>query len=1128
MCGIIGYVGKREAQPILLNGLRLLEYRGYDSAGMCTLLGDGKRIFLHKLPGKVKDLEHALKKKSLSGSLGIGHCLAPDTYVFLSDGRIKKIADLTDGEGVISIELPNLRCRNSNEIKIFCHRSPPYLYRVKTSYFTFVASGEHRIFTADPSGTITEKKVKDITDELIAMPAKISSVEDCISCKLKSVPVEKHFIVTGAGREILKRRREMRGSCWEEIENSTGINSTYIKRIEKGERISIEETRLKKLSKYYNIDFSPELFRSENFITNDVTLSDFTSDEIMQILGYIIGDGHITERMIRFKESDKNVCMTYQNLFKKVFNIRSNLKKKKGHYIFVISSRYLANWLRENFPILLLPGPKKDLPEFTGNLPESQIAGLLKGLFDAEGAVATLSGQVVITMTSKHIIQKIQLFLLRFGVLSTYNESVRKIKNWNDVYRLSINDNDSMMNFYKAIGFSSPNKQRKLLALVNSVKNFNYKHFHLPIRLDEFYRNYLRPTGIKGWHKIRLKPQKSYLTSYRLGKLLKWIDQNGNSVKHNEKKKELISCVKKFVNSDIVWVRSKITKIPSPYRFVYDLEVTPSSNFIGNGIMQHNSRWATHGAPNQVNAHPHLDCKGEIAVVHNGIIENYAQLKEQLTKEGHRFKSQTDTEVIVHLIEKFYKSIPFEEAVRKAIAKLEGSFAIACISKREPQKLVGARLGSPLIVGLGKEENFLASDVPAVLNHTKDVIFLNENEMAVLTKDKCEVTDFTGRHIPKSASRIKWSAEQAEKQGYAHFMLKEINEQPAILENFLKVRIKDKANEINFEELTINDDALKKIKNIAIVACGTAYHAGLIGKYVLESICGIPTSAEVSSEFRYKNLLVDKETLVIAISQSGETADTLAGVKEAKRYGSKVLSIVNVLGSTLTRESDGVIYTHAGPEIGVASTKAYTAQVTALYLFALHLAKVKHTLTQREINKYIEELRRIPRLQREILKNQAAIARLARRHSHFGSFLYLGRSLNFPSALEGALKLKEISYIPAEGYAAGEMKHGPIALIDEYRAVVCIALRESKVYEKMFSNIQEIRARKGKIIAIAGVGDEKIKREIKEVIHIPNSNELFSPLLVAIPLQLLAYHIAVKRGCNVDQPRNLAKSVTVE
>ncbi len=577
----------------------------------------------------------------------------------------------------------------------------------------------------------------------------------------------------------------------------------------------------------------------------------------------------------------------------------------------------------------------------------------------------------------------------------------------------------------------------------------------------------------------------------------------------------VLSPLKKFIS---------IRKTPGKIR---DLEkLVKTKKLCGTTGIAH-SRWATHGAPTQINAHPHADCKGEIALVHNGIIENHEALKAQLIKEGHKFRSQTDTEVIVHLIEKFYQGVPLEDAVIAALKLLVGSFAIGVISLKEPNKLVGARLGSPLIVGVGKNENFLASDAPAILELTKDIIFLDENEVVVLSKDSFKIMDLKGETIFKKPVRINWDIAQAQKNGFKHFMLKEINEQPRILENIFNIRIDKRSKEIIFKEQNVPEEKLKNIKEVFIIACGTAYHAGLVGKYILESVCSLPTNIDVSSEFRYRDLLIGPETLVIAISQSGETADTLAGVREARKRGAAVISICNVLGSTLTRESDGIIYTHAGPEIGVASTKAYTAQLAALYLFAFSLAKIRKVLPEFKIHKYIAELQKIPQEMGLILKEQAAIAKVSRKYSHFGSFLYLGRNINYASALEGALKLKEISYIPAEGYPAGEMKHGPIALIDEYRAVVCIAVA-SKVYEKMVSNIQEIRSRKGKIIVIASAGDKEIRDLAREVVYVPKQNEIFSPLLVALPLQLLAYHIAVKRSCDVDQPRNLAKSVTVE
>ncbi|RJP27303.1 MAG: glutamine--fructose-6-phosphate transaminase (isomerizing) [Candidatus Omnitrophota bacterium] len=538
------------------------------------------------------------------------------------------------------------------------------------------------------------------------------------------------------------------------------------------------------------------------------------------------------------------------------------------------------------------------------------------------------------------------------------------------------------------------------------------------------------------------------------------------------------------------------------------------------------TRWATHGAPTKINAHPHSDCGNKIAIVHNGIIENHALLRTMLCKEGHHFSSETDTEAIVHLVEKFYKSMPLEEAVRKALGNIVGSFAIAVISEKEPGKIIGARLGSPLVVGIGKDENFLASDVPAILDKVKDIIFLNDNEMVILEDDKYAIKGLDGKLKQAKVIRINWSIDQAQKQGYKHFMLKEINEQPHIVEDLIDSRI-DHGSGIVFEEMKIPAEKFKNIKNINIVACGTAYHAGIVGKYIIESLCAIPVNVDVSSEFRYRDLLIDKDSLVIAISQSGETADTLAGIREAKNRGASILSICNVLGSTLTRESDGVIYTHAGPEIGVASTKAYIAQLVILYLLAFYIADKRRTLSKPQIERHVEKLRQIPRMQRAILSRQDKIARIAKKNSNFGSFLFLGRSFNYPSALEGALKLKEISYIPAEGYAAGEMKHGPIALIDEYRAVVCIT-PASKVYDKMVSNIQEILSRRGKVIAIASAGDNQIGKMTKDVVLVPKTEELFSPLTVALPLQLLAYHIAAKRGCDVDQPRNLAKSVTVE
>ena len=563
-----------------------------------------------------------------------------------------------------------------------------------------------------------------------------------------------------------------------------------------------------------------------------------------------------------------------------------------------------------------------------------------------------------------------------------------------------------------------------------------------------------------------------------------------------------------------------------------ELEASPINGCVGIG----HTRWATHGVPNDTNAHPHTDCTGRIAIVHNGIIENYLELKKGLKRRGHKFTSDTDTETISHLIEEFYKG-DLEKAVQRAVKMLKGSYAIVAMHEGEPARLVGARYDSPLVVGLGKGENFLASDVPAVLDYTSEVLYLDNHDIVTMTKDKVSVKDRSGRIIQRKPSKIRWDISQAEKAGYKHFMLKEIFEQGDVVQKILDERLSN--GKVVFDELAIKDAYLKRCRNVTIVACGTAYHAGLAGKYMLEEYAKIPCSVDTSSEFRYRSPVVGKDTLVIIVSQSGETADRLAALREARSHGCKVLGICNVLGSSIARESHGVIYTHAGPEIAVASTKAYTAQLAIFYLLTLHMARIRKTIGGPALKGLIRDLRKAPGLMSELLAEYksdynsiAAYAQEFKKYYHEkhnkSYFLYLARNINYPNALEGALKLKEISYISAEGYPAGEMKHGPIALIDENPWVVCIATK-SKTYAKMLSNIQEIKARGGIVIAVVTEGDREIlHHNVNYLIEVPSIAELFSPLLVVIPLQLLAYYVGLEFGYDIDQPRNLAKSVTVE
>ncbi len=545
------------------------------------------------------------------------------------------------------------------------------------------------------------------------------------------------------------------------------------------------------------------------------------------------------------------------------------------------------------------------------------------------------------------------------------------------------------------------------------------------------------------------------------------------------------------------------------------------------------TRWATHGRPTEENAHPHRDCKGDIVVVHNGIVENYLALKHQLEGEGHLFVTETDTEIIAHLIEKHFEG-NLEDAVRAAVRQLAGVFALGVISRLDPHKIVAARSGPPAVIGLGDNEYFLASDVPAILSHTRDMFFLNDGDLAVLTPEGVHLTDFNGRPIKRQVSHILWDPIMAEKGGYKHFMLKEVFEQPRSIRDTMLGRVGQESGRIFLDEIDIPQKQLRAFQQVRIIACGTSWHAALAGKFMIEKLARIPVEVDYGSEFRYRDPIVGPETLTVVISQSGETADTLAAQREAKQKGSKTIAICNVVGSMITREAAGTLLTHAGPEIGVASTKAFTCQLTALFLLAMYLGQVRDTMPVETGQALVQELLRIPGKLEHVLSNEAIYEDLTRKLFRATDFLYLGRGVHFPIALEGALKLKEISYIHAEGYPAGEMKHGPNALIDENLPVVVLAAYEPGndasrlLYEKTLSNIQEVKARGGKVVAVAIEGDEEVTRSADAVIPIPPTRELLLPILEIVPLQLLAYHIAVRRGCDVDQPRNLAKSVTVE
>jgi len=553
-----------------------------------------------------------------------------------------------------------------------------------------------------------------------------------------------------------------------------------------------------------------------------------------------------------------------------------------------------------------------------------------------------------------------------------------------------------------------------------------------------------------------------------------------------------------------------------------ELKASPIKGEYGIG----HTRWATHGRPSEENAHPHQDCRGNIVVVHNGIIENYVSLKEKLIGQGHTFKTETDTEIIPHLIEQHFKG-NLEEAVRQAVREMEGAFAVAVISAKDRGKIVVARKGPPAVIGIGKDEYFISSDINPLLSYTRDVVFLQDREIAVVRSDGVTFKTFSGRSVKKETEHVAWNPVMIEKGGYKHFMLKEIFEQPQVIRDTFKGRMSLDSGKIYLDEIGIAKTDIKRISRIVIVACGTSFHSGLVGKYFIETLARIPVDVEYASEYRYRDFIPDEKALYIFLSQSGETADTLAALKAVKKKDLLTLALCNVDSSSLTRESKGVLLTHAGPEIGVAATKTFSAQMSALALFALYTAQIKGVLSQKKGITYIQELQRVPHKLETILNTAEAVELLALDFLSYSHFLYLGRWVSYPIALEGALKLKEISYVHAEGYPGGEMKHGPIALIDEKMPTMVIAPKD-RVFDKVLSNVSEVRARMGTLVAVAFQSDKEIAKSVDKVIRIPDIYELFSPFLTAVPVQLFAYYIAAARGADVDQPRNLAKSVTVE
>jgi len=1059
MCGIVGYIGFRRADKVLISALKRLEYRGYDSWGIAVKSEDELKIF--KRVGAIGDV----KEFELGeGSIGIGHCLHPDTVILLSDGRIKKIKDLPEEVELIAYDFKKnafVKARG----RVFKHKANGLL-RIKTSSTEILTTEQHKFFVFDKG--IVEKTAKDLkAGDLLILPQSIEI--DGKSRKLRKIDCTVYYEPDDDGWKLIEERLER---------NRDKVSEAVYWHLKRRER-NVSNKTLKLLG--INPD---ERFKPISGYTNFISFPEKTDPKLMRFLGYYFGDGSKDERGIKFKDARIEILQEYLQLAKEIFSIDGKIGKEGKHYVLRINSTQLLKWLDMNFPDLM----DKKFPEWIGNLTDEEVFAFIGGIYDAEGFIARKAGSLVISISDEFAMRSIQILLLRAGIVASLSYPKLSKKRKKQPIRLQLLNKEYILKFLQKIGkYISWIKRRDVELLLNQLKGYTYQRIRIPVPREKLYRLF----GIKALH----------------GKGYPMV----KTIKHGNR--DVLEYLKPYLNSSVIFQEVLRVEKVDYDGYVYDIEVEKYQNFIANGIMTHNSRWATHGKPSDVNAHPHIDCNSEIAVVHNGIISNFQKLREMLEKEGHIFRSETDTEVIPHLIEKYYKKgLSFEKAVMECIKNLRGSYAFVALNRNE-NKLVACRYKSPLILGIGDNEFFLASDVPAILEYTNRVIYLEDEDVIVVTRGGYEIIN-NGIRVERKIERVPWTLEAAEKGGYEHFMLKEIHESPRVIEDTLI--------EYVTEEITMDVSFAAGVSEFVFVACGTSYHASLVGKYVIEKMANIPVRVEYASEFNYHDIPFTR-TLVIGITQSGETADTLEALRIAKKKGVRTLAITNVLGSSVTRIADHVLYTRAGPEISVAATKTFIAQLMVIYAMAAKLS----SMPRNELDDFITKLKMLPEKVQRILDEEDEIRKIAERFANYENMMYIGRGIGYPIALEGALKMKEISYIHAEGYPAGELKHGPFALLGEQTPVVACVVMDN-TYEIMLSNVKEVKARNSPVIAVADEGDEEVEKYVDYVIRTPSVDPILTPVTYSVALQLLAYYTARKRGCEIDKPRHLAKSVTVE
>ncbi|MBI2411319.1 MAG: glutamine--fructose-6-phosphate transaminase (isomerizing) [Candidatus Kerfeldbacteria bacterium] len=1117
MCGIIGYIGKQEAKPILLEGLKRMEYRGYDSAGLAIMDTQNSKVHLYKKAGKLGNLKELLDTHLVQGTVGVAHCLVPDTLIQLANGRVMKIADMPEKADVLSLDTTTNQFIKK-KARLFKHPAPEQLFQIRTSVSRFTSTENHRMLIVR-DGHIEEKYARDIQPgDILCAPKKISLRGQKISFICQEP--QRYWQLTSKTIEVVRNTMAQQEINVRGLANVSGISSSFIYHFLRQERHA-QEYSTRRFLKTLSLPFPLEGMTPVNSIHgNFVQLPRRSSSELMQILGYFIGDGHAHERCVRFKDTRKAVLEQYRELIKTVFGITGRIVPLKGVAAFLleVNSTEVVAWLKTN-----ILERRRAFYDEIGQLPDRELRKFLRGIFDAEGTIRVRAGQVSLAMIDGDFVGRIQQWLLRFGMMSSVCIQKKNIqqKRPHATYIVSMSGADSITRFHKEIGFTAPEKQKKLQRVLEQKSAMNVTNSYAMLPWDKTeIATQLKKIGIRGaaYRQLHGKGSPSRGTIEQFFQLLS-VQQSAHPY---------IQQLQQLFTGELVFQKvTEVQTVRSTFPYVYDLEVSGTENFIANGLVSHNSRWATHGEPNDTNAHPHSDCGDEIFIIHNGIIENFSKLKQRLIQEKHTFKTATDTEVLAHLIEAYYKKCSLEQAVSRALKEVVGTYGLAVFSSREPNKIVAARLGSPLILGIvNVGEYIVASDLSAILPHTREVVYLEEAEMVTVTRDGYTITTLDQQHIEHPVSRVEWTAAQAEKNGHEHFMLKEMLEQPEVILNGLRGRLIEEDGIAHLGGFNENIKRWKNIERIIIVACGTASYASKVGEYMLEEYAEIPVEVEFGSEFRYRKPVLDEKTAVVLVSQSGETADTIASLREAKRRGVFTFGLVNVIGSTIAREVDAGMYIHSGPEKAVASTKVFTGMLNMFALLTLALGRQRNMslVTGQRIAK---ELMGIPEKMQTIFQQSDNIAEMAKKYSSYDHALFLGRKYNYPVAVEGAHKLKEISYVHAEGYPAGEPKHGALALIDDRFYSIFIAPEDS-VYQKNISNIQEFKARHGRVLVITTEGNTEMQALADDVIYIPKTLEMLTPMLSIIPLQLFAYHVAVLRGHDVDQPRNLAKSVTVE